>query len=57
MLPPGNALISIAVKNLDALDVDWITPPAAYPGYPYENRRMATLRGPAGGLLECIEHD
>lgn len=57
MLPPGNALVSIAVRDLDALDIDWITPPGAYPGYPYENRRMATLRGPAGELLECIEHD
>ena len=56
MLPPGNALVSIAVKDLDALDVEWLTPPAPCAGFPYEGRRAATLRGPAGELLECIEY-
>ncbi len=56
MLPPGNALVSIAVKSLDALAVDWLTPPAPRAGFPYDGRRAATLRGPAGELLECIEH-
>ncbi|MBP6554718.1 MAG: VOC family protein [Novosphingobium sp.] len=56
MLPPGNALVSIAVTNLDALDVEWLTPPAAHGGFLYHGRHAATLRGPGGELLECIEH-
>lgn len=43
MLPPGNALVSIAVKSLDALAVDWLTPPAAARrGFPYDGRRAAS---------------
>ena len=29
LLPPGNGLVSLAVKDLDAIAVDWISPPAA----------------------------
>ena len=54
-LPPGNALVSLAVDDLDALPLDWIAPPDAHPPPPYEGARAATVRGPAGELLELIE--
>lgn len=57
MLPPGNALVSIAVTNLDAMDVEWLALPTVHAGFPYNGRRAATLAGPCGELLECIEHD
>lgn len=56
MLPPGNAVVSLAVDNLDALKLDWITPPTKYEGFPYEGRRAATVVGSAGELLELIEY-
>ena len=55
MLPPGNALVTLAADNLDALDCDWITPPAVQAGPLYDGRRAATLIGPAGEILELIE--
>lgn len=54
-LPPGNALVTLAVGNLDALDVAWITPPQVLPGSLYDGRRSATVRGVAGELLELVE--
>ncbi|CAM3164147.1 Glyoxalase/bleomycin resistance protein/dioxygenase [Sphingomonas antarctica] len=55
MLPPGNALVTLAVESLDALELDWISPPAIRSGNPYDGRRTATVRGPAGELLELVE--
>lgn len=55
-LPPGNAIVTLAVDNLDALDLDWITPPLAREGSLYTGQRAATVRGPAGELLELVEH-
>ncbi len=55
MLPPGNALVSLAMRDLDACRVDWIAPPAARPGPLYEGRRAGTTVGPAGELLELVE--
>ncbi len=54
-LPPGNALVGLAVDSLDALALDWIRPPASRPEPPYQDRRAATVIGPAGELLELIE--
>ena len=54
-LPPGNALVSIAVESLDALALDYITPPAVRVEAPYKGRRAATVFGPAGERLELIE--
>ncbi len=49
-LPPGIAMTSVIVDNIDALDVDTISDPVpAYGG------RTATVIGPAGELLELIE--
>ncbi|MEO1167710.1 MAG: VOC family protein [Pseudomonadota bacterium] len=55
MLPPGNALVTLAADDLDVLDCDWIVPPAARSGPLYDGRRAATVIGPAGELLELVE--
>lgn len=54
-LPPGNAMVSLAVDNLDAVEVDWIAPPQILPGPLYAGHRSATVRGLAGELLEMVE--
>lgn len=55
MLPPGNALVSLAVRDLDACSAQWIAPPAVRDGALYEGRRAATAIGAGGELVECIE--
>ncbi|WP_299323045.1 hypothetical protein [Parasphingopyxis sp.] len=55
MLPPGNALVTLAADDLGALDCDWIVPPTVRQGPLYEGRRAATVIGPAGELLELVE--
>ncbi|WP_086617602.1 VOC family protein [Erythrobacter tepidarius] len=55
MLPPGNALVTLAVRDLDACTAEWITPPARREGALYESRRVATAIGAAGELVECVE--
>jgi catechol 2,3-dioxygenase-like lactoylglutathione lyase family enzyme len=55
MLPPGNAMVALAVADLDALGLDFIAPPAIREGPLYAGRRSATLRGSAGELIELIE--
>lgn len=54
-LPPGNALVTLAVDSLDALPLDFIGAPFTPPGAAYDGRRAATVRGPAGELLELVE--
>jgi catechol 2,3-dioxygenase-like lactoylglutathione lyase family enzyme len=55
MLPPGNALVTLAVRDLDTCNADWIAPPRAIEGALYEGRRAATAMGAAGELVECVE--
>ena len=55
MLPPGNALVTLAVCDLDACEVDWIKLPVRRDGALYEGRRAGTTLGPAGELLELVE--
>ena len=55
MLPPGNALVTLAASDLDACNVEWITPPARRDGAPYGGNRAGTTIGPAGELLELVE--
>lgn len=55
MLPPGNALVTLAVRDLDACTAEWIAPPATRVGALYEGRRAATTIGAAGELVECVE--
>jgi catechol 2,3-dioxygenase-like lactoylglutathione lyase family enzyme len=54
-LPPGNALVTLAVDTLDGRGLDFITPPQVREGAFYEGRRAATVVGPAGELLELVE--
>ncbi len=55
MLPPGNALVTLAVESLDAIQLEWIASPKLRDDAPYLGRRSATAFGPAGELLELIE--
>lgn len=55
MLPPGNSLVTLAVRDLDACDCKWISPPTIRDGPLYAGRRMATTLGYAGELLELVE--
>lgn len=54
MLPPGNALVTIGVDTLDR-NLPFLTPPARQHGALYRGCRSATVRGPAGELLELVE--
>jgi hypothetical protein len=55
-LPPGVALASFLVADLDALgDLPYLAPPSVQWSAPYDGRRSATLRGPAGELIELVE--
>ncbi|MFN3945122.1 MAG: VOC family protein [Allosphingosinicella sp.] len=54
MLPPGCAMVTLAVDSLD-LDLDFIGAPQRRDGPLYAGRRVATARGSAGELIELIE--
>ena len=54
-LPPGIAIASFAVPNLDALRVSFIARPQVHAGLAYGGKRSATTRGAAGELVELIE--
>jgi hypothetical protein len=54
-LPPGVAITSVSVRNLDEVKVAFIKPPAMHGGLAYAGRRAATARGAAGELLEIVE--
>jgi len=54
-LPPGIAMVSFAVADLDDFDVDWRASPAVLAEPPYAGRRSAVTVGPAGEWLELIE--
>ena len=55
MLPPGNALVTLAVDRLDDLDVAFLTPPVLRHGDLYMGNMAAVVRGPAGELIELVE--
>lgn len=54
-IPPGNAMITLAVANLDGLADDFITTPVCRDGPVYNGARSGTVRGPAGELIELVE--
>ena len=54
-LPPGNAIVTLAVEGLNTLDVEWIVRPHRREGALYADRLTGTARGPAGELLELID--
>jgi catechol 2,3-dioxygenase-like lactoylglutathione lyase family enzyme len=53
-LPPGNALVTLAVDSLDDLDLAFITPPVVRTEALYGGRRCATVIGSAGELVELV---
>lgn len=55
MLPPGNALVTVAVESFDGLELDFISPPVLRHGDLYMGNMVATVRGPSGELLELVE--
>jgi catechol 2,3-dioxygenase-like lactoylglutathione lyase family enzyme len=55
-LPPGNALVTLAVDSLDAVKADFIEAPAVRGGAIYGGKRSATVIGMAGELLELVEY-
>lgn len=54
-LPPGNAMVTLAVDSLERPGLDFIAPPVVRAGPIYGGRRAATAVGNAGELLELIE--
>lgn len=55
-LPPGVAMASFSVPDLDAFDpAMFLAPPARHGGTAYSDSRSATLVGPAGELIELVE--
>ena len=54
-LPPGMAMVSFSVPDLDAVQAEFLAPPRAIHSPPYGGRRVALLRGPAGELIELVE--
>lgn len=54
-LPPGNAIVSFEVADLDRYAHLAKTAPRSRPEAVYAGRRVSTLVGPAGELVELIE--
>lgn len=54
-LPPGNALVTIAVRSLDDVGAPFLAPPAARDGLLYSGRRAACVRAPGGEVIELLE--
>jgi catechol 2,3-dioxygenase-like lactoylglutathione lyase family enzyme len=54
-LPPGTAMVSFEVEDLDALDVELRAAPGKISALPYRDRRSAVTVGPAGEWIELIE--
>jgi catechol 2,3-dioxygenase-like lactoylglutathione lyase family enzyme len=53
-LPPGNALVTLAVDSLGH-SLDYISPPATRDDPIYGGRRVGTVLGRAGELVELVE--
>jgi len=54
-LPPGVAMTSFDVADLDALNLPYIATPTRIEGAAYNSRRVATTIAPGGALVELIE--
>lgn len=54
-LPPGVAMTSFDVADLDILDLPFIAPPTRISGAAYAGRRVATTTAPGSALVELIE--
>ncbi|MGJ3647690.1 VOC family protein [Sphingomonas sp. GlSt437] len=54
-LPPGNAMVTLAVDTLDDRGLEFLAPPSSRDGPVYGGRRVATVIGSAGELIELVE--
>ncbi|MBC6428136.1 MAG: hypothetical protein GDA55_02755 [Cellvibrionales bacterium] len=54
-LPPGIAVVSVAVVDIERLAVDWKVPPRPVSDAPYGGKKVGLVRGAAGEWLELIE--
>jgi catechol 2,3-dioxygenase-like lactoylglutathione lyase family enzyme len=54
-LPPGNALVSLIVEDLNAVAAPFLGPPVTLDGPLYGGYRAATVAGPEGALFELLE--
>ncbi len=55
LLPPGIAITTLGVKNLDAVAAPPLTAPRVHPGKLYDGRRSASVTDPDGTLFELVE--
>lgn len=55
MLPPGNAMVTLAVDRLEGRGLHFIMPPVSRDGPVYQGRRTASVLGPTEELLELVE--
>lgn len=54
-LPPGNAMVSFIIADLERVKAPFLAPPGIHSGPLYAGRRSAVVRGKAGELIELIE--
>jgi catechol 2,3-dioxygenase-like lactoylglutathione lyase family enzyme len=54
-LPPGNAVLSFNIDDLDRVTASWLSPPTRRDGPLYQGRRVAVVLGPDGEIFELIE--
>jgi hypothetical protein len=54
-LPPGIAMVTVAVRGLQTLNLPFLSKPRIRDGALYGGKLTATVRGPAGELLELID--
>lgn len=54
-LPPGMAMVSFLVEDLDARPLPWRVPPTVRHEAPYHGRRAGLLVGAAGEWIELVE--
>lgn len=54
-LPPGPAMVTFGVDDLDDFSLTWRAPPTRIQEFPYNGQEAAVVLGPAGEWLELVE--
>lgn len=54
-LPPGPAMVTFAVQELDDFRLTWRSAPARIAEFPYSGQEAAVTVGPAGEWIELVE--